>query len=391
RGALRLWQLARLVAQVAEAVLQMQRHRVVDRRADGLALEVCLQRVAALDPYRVLMKDGLVAGVHDRGLQRGQVGQSLGVIGRDLASPPGPGHEMGQLREQHRCLHGIEPGVGTHLVVMVLLGAAVQSQLAQALRDSSVRSNHHPAIAPGTEILTRKERKAGHPAQLAGHAPLAVDLAACPDRLSGVLDDLHIARPRQRQQPLQRGHLPVQVHRHDRPGARGQRRSDGCRAGSTSSRMARYCATRSNSGTFTWSVSFEGATIYPGRRGEAISRSAPFDSSYVAPQAAHSLRAPTTTSRSPHWHIHPTRRAGTPSIRPKAGTSAVTTAPAPMKAYSPKVTPHTIVALAPIELPRFTRVGRYACLRETWARGFTTLVNTHDGPQNTSSSSTTPS
>src|SRR6184192_1270956 len=154
-----------------------------------------------------------------------------------------------------------------------------------------------------------------------------------------------------------------------------------CRAGSTSSRMARYCATRSNSGTFTWSVSFEGATIYPGRRGEAISRSAPFDSSYVAPQAAHSLRAPTTTSRSPHWHIHPTRRAGTPSIRPKAGTSAVTTAPAPMKAYSPKVTPHTIVALAPIELPRFTRVGRYACLRETWARGFTTLVNTHDGPE----------
>src|SRR2546422_8817997 len=164
-----------------------------------------------------------------------------------------------------------------------------------------------------------------------------------------------------------------------------------CRAGSTSSRMARYCATRSNSGTFTWSVSFEGATIYPGRRGGAIGRSAPVDSAYVAPQAAHSLRPPATARRSPHWHIHPTRRAGTPSIRPKAGTSAVTTAPAPMKAYSPRVTPHTIVALAPIELPRFTRVGRYACLRETWARGFTTLVNTQDGPQNTSSSSTTPS
>src|SRR5438445_10084091 len=30
----------------------------------------------------------------------------------------------------------------------------------------------------------------------------------------------------------------------------------------------------------------------------------------------------------------------------------------PMKAYSPRVTPHTIVALAPIELPRFTRVLR---------------------------------
>src|SRR5207253_10777408 len=164
-----------------------------------------------------------------------------------------------------------------------------------------------------------------------------------------------------------------------------------CTAGSTLSLMARYCATRSRRGTFTGSVSFEGATIDSGRRGGAIGRSTPFDSAEVAPHAAHALRPPATTSRSPHWHIHPTRRAGTPSIRPNAGTSAVTTAPAPMKAYSPRVTPHTIVALAPIELPRRTRVLRYSCLRETWERGFRTLVNTQDGPQNTSSSSTTPS
>src|SRR5256885_6970027 len=57
-----------------------------------------------------------------------------------------------------------------------------------------------------------------------------------------------------------------------------------------------------------------------------------------------------------------------------------------MKAYSPRVTPHTIVAFAPIEPPRLTSVSRYSCLRETWARGFSTLVNTQDGPQNTSSS-----
>ena len=58
-----------------------------------------------------------------------------------------------------------------------------------------------------------------------------------------------------------------------------------------------------------------------------------------------------------------------------------------MKLYSPSVTPQTIVALAPIEAPRRTSVGRYSDLRETWLRGLITLVNTQLGPQNTSSSS----
>ena len=35
-------------------------------------------------------------------------------------------------------------------------------------------------------------------------------------------------------------------------------------------------------------------------------------------------------------------------------------------------------------------VCRYSCLRDTWLRGLMTLVNTIDGPQNTSSSSMTP-
>src|SRR5437763_13726825 len=77
-------------------------------------------------------------------------------------------------------------------------------------------------------------------------------------------------------------------------------------------------------------------------------------------------------------------------MRAYAGTSEVTTAPAPMNAYSPSVTPHTIVALAPMDEPRFTRVGRYSCLPGTSLRGFTTFVNTQDRPQNTPSSSVTP-
>jgi hypothetical protein len=50
-----------------------------------------------------------------------------------------------------------------------------------------------------------------------------------------------------------------------------------------------------------------------------------------------------------------------------------------------------MVALAPIDAPRRTSVFRYSCLRETWLRGLITFVNTIDGPQNTSSSSSTPS
>ena len=50
-----------------------------------------------------------------------------------------------------------------------------------------------------------------------------------------------------------------------------------------------------------------------------------------------------------------------------------------------------MVAFAPMVAPRRTSVRRYSCLRDTALRGFMTFVNTIDGPQNTSSSSSTPS
>src|ERR1035441_6187622 len=111
---------------------------------------------------------------------------------------------------------------------------------------------------------------------------------------------------------------------------------------------------------------------------------------YCAPQAAHLAPSPVPlaekSSLIPHAHIHPRRRAGFPTIKAYAGTSRVTTAPAPINAYSPIVIPQTIVLFAPIEAPRFTRVCLYSFLRRTWLRGLITLVNTIDGPQNTSSS-----
>src|SRR5262245_13464968 len=93
---------------------------------------------------------------------------------------------------------------------------------------------------------------------------------------------------------------------------------------------------------------------------------------------------------SPCRLIQPMRRAGTPAMSAKPGTSLVTTEPAAMKQYSPSTWPQTMVAFAPIVVPRLTRVWRNSLFRSISARGLLTLVNTHEGPQNTPSSSVTP-
>ena len=75
-----------------------------------------------------------------------------------------------------------------------------------------------------------------------------------------------------------------------------------------------------------------------------------------------------------------------------AGTSRVTTAPAATIAHAPISTPHTIVAFAPIDAPSCTMVCLYpAGPLGYFARGVRSFVNTHDGPQNTKSRSSTPS
>ena len=74
----------------------------------------------------------------------------------------------------------------------------------------------------------------------------------------------------------------------------------------------------------------------------------PLSSTYVRPQ----LHLSASSSRLPHWHTHPILRAGFPATRAYGTTSRFTTEPAAMKAYSPMLMPHTIVAFAPIVAPR---------------------------------------
>ena len=68
----------------------------------------------------------------------------------------------------------------------------------------------------------------------------------------------------------------------------------------------------------------------------------------------------------------------------------VTTAPAPINAYSPILFPHTIVAFAPILTPFRTIVLEYSPLLFMALLGLITLVKTIEGPKKTSSSQVTP-
>src|SRR5882724_8290509 len=98
---------------------------------------------------------------------------------------------------------------------MVLLRAAMQAQPPEPLGERVIGCDHHPAVAPSTEILAWKERIASRPPKLARQAPFPVNGAARSDRLSRVLDDLHASPTGDRQQTLHGGHLTVQVYRHN--------------------------------------------------------------------------------------------------------------------------------------------------------------------------------
>src|SRR5439155_15152218 len=91
-------------------------------------------------------------------------------------------------------------------------------------------------------------------------------------------------------------------------------------------------------------------------------------------------------------------RAGFPATTVSAGTSFVSTLPAPTTARSPTVIPQSTVTLDPIDAPAFTSVGTHCqsfsvCNppAATVARGYRSLINVTLCPIKTSSSSVTPS
>jgi hypothetical protein len=282
---------------------------------------------------------------------------------------------------------------------MVLLGTAMQPQLLEPVGGRVVRGDHHATVAPGSEILAGEERIARHPPELTRDAPFAVDLAARADRLRRVFNQLDAARLRDRHQLEHVGHLAVQVHGHDRAGARRDRalhrggidvervrlnvHEHRCAAGIVD-RAGRREERERRGNDFVARRQVQRLERQEQRIGAAraadavlgvrhardldlelrhrgphdellrlddfhhrrqhivldrlvlsneiqhgdvhdapavareglVCRRNPDDSSYVAPHTPHAARPALGCSRSPHWHIQPTRRAGTPTISP---------------------------------------------------------------------------
>src|SRR6266540_2705903 len=124
-----------------------------------------LQRVAPLGTQRVLMKDVLVRWIHDGRLDLRHGRQRLRVVRGVLAALGRPPREVRQLGEQDRSLKGVEPRVGADLVVMVLLGTAVQSQLPEPIgcrivrrdRKSTRLNSSHITISYAVFCLKKKK------------------------------------------------------------------------------------------------------------------------------------------------------------------------------------------------------------------------------------------
>src|SRR5690606_27317715 len=132
-GAFGLRQIAGLVAEVAEALLKVQRDRIIDRGADLLGLERRKDRVptTSADASDVLIEDVPPFGQDRRrremtdqplSLELLLIASSVALTGR------GPVIEVPQLHSQNRCLQGVEAAVEANLDVVVSARVAVHAK-----------------------------------------------------------------------------------------------------------------------------------------------------------------------------------------------------------------------------------------------------------------------
>jgi hypothetical protein len=102
----------------------------------------------------------------------------------------------------------------------------VQPEPPQPFRQLRVLGHHHAAVAEGSQVLAGEKRQCADGPELPGHAPRTVHPPPRADCLGRVLDDRDPPRFRQRQDPLDGGHLAEEVHGDDGAGTRRDGRFD---------------------------------------------------------------------------------------------------------------------------------------------------------------------
>jgi len=207
--------IAGVVSERCEALLQVERHRVVDLGADARRFELRAHVVSLLETDYILVEDVLAIG--------GPCGQRNGVrqagIGEEPAIPLGvapaqrtPLPEVRQLDAQHRRLQGVEPEVAADAPVEVLGVGAMVPQQPDLLRQWIVVRRDESAVAECTEVLAGKEREAPDRAHRSGLA----SLVGRANGLRCILDDGNPGAPRSFEHRIEVGAEAVQVNRNQR-------------------------------------------------------------------------------------------------------------------------------------------------------------------------------
>ena len=148
---------------------------------------------------------------------------------REAAAPRKvPALQPLELAETHRALDLGQPRVVADAVVLLRRASHLPAVVAQRLhraRRLRQAADHHAALAGGGDVLRLAE---GEAAGVAKRTDLAAAVFAA-EALGAVLDYEDAALPRKREDWRHVGDLPVEVHHHDGPGARGERRRDRAR------------------------------------------------------------------------------------------------------------------------------------------------------------------
>ena len=145
-----------------EALLKVQRDRVVDAPADALGFQVLAQRVAALRADRVLVED-VAAPRSANGefdvltADEPGVAEQAVVDGGVADAGGGPGIEMRELHAQDRGLQRVEAAVPADRLVLVAFALAVDAQYFQARSDVAVVGRYRAAVAECAEIFRWEE------------------------------------------------------------------------------------------------------------------------------------------------------------------------------------------------------------------------------------------
>src|SRR5439155_1601741 len=143
-------QRARLVAEVAQGGLEVERRRVVGRRGDARLGQRGADRVAlarAADEEVVDMAWVVLRQLHE------VAEPELCVTGCGGAARLVPARDLRQEDAQERGLQLVEPGVVTDEVERRLVARAVEREELNALRELLVTRRHEPPVAEAEEVL----------------------------------------------------------------------------------------------------------------------------------------------------------------------------------------------------------------------------------------------